>query len=579
MVPRSTTLALLAASTLVLGLAVGGCKKDKVKGAGVASGGAVEAAAYSMAALKAPAEVVAYGGTDNLDELLNKLQGFAGKVHPMAQNLTVMAVKGLQAQLLLTATTGLDLGKPMRFVVSDPKKNPHGQLLLFSSTGEKALVATLPKDHKKGLDGNAYGYSGIYLNFIDQVAVFSKDKAIFGRTKAFLGDLIKAQPTGQLAVVGAIDNVLALYGADFEKSLAEQKKMFDQLAKTNPQMQVGGIGKTLDWMTATSKELDRAVLTTNVGADGMIVSFSLKPKAGTPLEKTFNMMTGDKLSLLAKLPQDSPFFMGAKIDPDKSGDLAVKLFRWSMTMGYGGVKMPAKYGDAMATFWKATSGEFVASAFNAPEGDGLAMAGLIGIRDEGKARESFRTFMGIYEEESMKKALEVTGMKFNYKEDADKIGETQVSSIQVEMGALEKQLGPSAAFLKEMMQGRFAMTKDLWHFSYGSDSLKVLQAFLGGKIKGGLDNKAGTKRMLANAAPGSFFLMYLEPMEVAKRISIGGKNPFAAKLAGTPPAKTGVAFSMGSQNGELKMVLDVPLEQATALAQIPMLMMGMGMGR
>ena len=61
-------------------------------------------------------------------------------------------------------------------------------------------------------------------------------------------------------------------------------------------------------------------------------------------------------------------------------------------------------------------------------------------------------------------------------------------------------------------------------------------------------------------------ILYVSPVELARRASLGGKNPLAESLkdiAGT----TGVALSFTAKTGVFEVVLDVPSEQAKNLAQ------------
>jgi hypothetical protein len=159
-------------------------------------------------------------------------------------------------------------------------------------------------------------------------------------------------------------------------------------------------------------------------------------------------------------------------------------------------------------------------------------------------------------------------MTLEYKEDAYKVGDVGVSTMQVKAGKALAALGPFGPMLEDLMTTHTAHGKDLGVVAYGKDGKATIEAFLGGKIAGGLDQAPGVVRALKNAAPGTFLLMYAAPVELVKGIDLGGKNPLAAKLGDIPASKSGIAISVGAQGGVVTVTLDVPTEQAKNVAQL-----------
>src|SRR5262249_24045545 len=113
---------------------------------------------------------------------------------------------------------------------------------------------------------------------------------------------------------------------------------------------------------------------------------------------------------------------------------------------------------------------------------------------------------------------------------------------------------------------QMAVSKDLAIIGYGKDARKTIEAFLNGKVAGGLDKAAGPVRAFRMGAKDPIGILYVSPVEIAKRAWLGGKHPTADGLkdrAGT----SGIAFSFAAKDGVLELVPDVPSEQAGNVAQ------------
>ena len=324
----------------------------------------------------------------------------------------------------------------------------------------------------------------------------------------------------------------------------------------------------MDWFKATVKELDKVVVESKLGTDGGMLTFQLHPKKGSEVEKTFKQLKGKSLTLLGKLPADSPAFFAGVLDPDTASELTQRLVTWSLTMGAGGAEIPEKYITGMADYWKATTGEFVLAAHPAVEGKGLALTGLMGLRDSAKAQELMKLLAEMYKEPTIAASYKEQGMTMDFKPDAYKVGDVSVSTMKVTMTKGMAELGPIAPLIEDMLTTHTALGKDLGYLTYGKAGKATLEAFMNGKVSGGLDKAPAAVRGLKNAAPNTFFLMCGAPVDIAKGIHFGGKNPLAEKLADAPASKTALCSSMGQKEGVLYLTMDVPVEQAKAIGQL-----------
>lgn len=589
-IPTRYWLALLALVALLCG-----CSDDKktgdaqpgASGAAAPSGAAAAApeAARPLAELEAPADVLVFGGADNFEQFAADVQKLAGEVSPLAAAPLSLGPQ-LQQALKLSSPDALDLTKPARFVLIDPKKNPEKPFALILGTkGKDKLVAALPPTKKENDAGNAYSWlsqteKSVYLNFIGEHAVLTPNKDLFPATKGFLAQLIAAKLPSPVALVGSVKNAMALYATEFAQALQQAKTGIAQAAEAqgpagaapgmpNPAAQLAGATALIDWAAGAIKEVDRVVMTGALPADGATISFHLHPNKGSELEKTIQLLGKRSFNLLGKLPADSPAFLAMSIDPDSSGELTKRLMTWSLSLGMGGQAMPEKYLQASAEYWKATTGEMVFAAHSAVQGKGLSLTGLMGLRDPDKARASTKTMAEMYKEKSVADMYKALGIQVDFKEDAYKVGDVPVMTQQVKLGKALAKLGPFGPMLEDLLMSHVAHAKDMGVVAYGGkDGKPTIEAFLGGKVQGGLDQAPGAARALKNAAPGTFVLAYVSPVALVKGIHLGGQNPLVARLGDINAGQTGLALSIGAQGGVATVTLDVPTEQAKNVAQM-----------
>ena len=594
--PQRIATRLLLICLVLLGLVAGcgGDKKGESAGAGsgkaaASAGSQAQAPVKPLAEIDVPADVLLFGGADNLQQLVTDFQKLATDVAPMAA-VPIMLPALLQQGFKLSSPDALDLSRPARFVFVDPKKFDKPIAIVLATKGKDKLVAALPADKKANDQGNAYSWKGqgedlAFLNFVDDFAVISPNKDLFASHKDFIAQLIKAKLPSPVALMGSVKNAVQLYGPELTAGIqavkAQMQKGAEMQAKggapggspVSP-AQLAGVMAMMDWFDATAKELDSIVMMGSLPADGASLSFYLHPKKGSELEKTFQVLGKRPLDLLAKLPPDTAAFFAMNIDPDSTNELMKKLVAWSLTIGLGGQGQEAvapKYLDAMTAYWKATTGEMVFAAHKDVSGKGMSLTGLMGMRDAAKAHESMKVLAEMYKEKALVDTYKQMGMTLEYKEEAYKVGDVSVSTMQIKAGKALAALGPFGPMLEDLMTTHTAHGKDLGVVAYGKDGKATIEAFLGGKIPGGLDQAPGVVRALKNAAPGTFLLTYVAPIDLVKGMDLGGKNPLAAQLGDVPASQTGIGLSVGAQGGVVTVTLDLPAEQAKAIAKLAML--------
>lgn len=575
---RRWTRALLVLA-LACGGAVAGCDDEK-KPDGVAPTKTQEVAPSGpIEELKAPAEVVTFGGSDSLVSLAKKIGAVGGPMGSAAVN-PAMIGKGMAKTFGLKNDGAFALDKPFRFAMVDPKNLKEPIVLIVSMTSKDELVALLPQDHKKDDRGNAISYpvngETVYLSFIDEFAVFSQDVELFAQQKAFLVQLAGSKVGSEGVAVVSASNATKMYAKELTDAVAEAEKA---LAK-QPGMPMGGDGmkKMAQWFATTAKELDRVVIRLDGLADGGKLAFDLIPKEGSDLKKTFGALGKQKLELLDEVPADAPMAMVAAMDPDSTGELTQSLTAWSLQLSLGD-DVDEELEQAMDDYWKASTGQMAFAAHAVPNVEGLRFSGLFGVRDAEKARAAQKVLRGIYQRDAFKKTYDELGVTMTFKPAAYTVGDVPVDRVEAKLddtagnANLGQALGPSAALFSDLMNTHVAIASPLGVMAYGQDGKAVIEAWLGGDMPGGLDQTPGMVRALKHAAPGLFMVMYGKPLEVMKAMGVAAPQGGQADQGGD----SGLALSAGADEGTLHVVLDLPTTQVAALMGAAMTMKG-GMG-
>lgn len=554
---------------------------DKEEGTGGGTGSTATAAKSARAGAKVElpevglepsADVIVYGGTNTLDDLMGKVQGLAGKVVPQTPPLQQMIGPALQGELRLKSAEPIDVKKPLRFALFDPKKYPKDPTaVMFGITGRDKLEAALPDNKKADDQGNAFSYvkfegstRPVFLNFIGDFVVVTREPTLFGQNKDFLEKLTQAEMPRAGGVVVAMKNINRIFGAEMKQGLSEVRANVSQMAEQMPNLQADSIVTMIDWVTSAIAELEEIRVVGTLFDDGAKAEIILQPAKGSQLAKTFEALSGrGDTALLARLPADSPFFALASFDPAKMEPLATSMMTMMVGAAFGGDEAKAKtYRDAFMEYMKALTGDFVIAAHGGSAGQGLSLVALGGVKDAAKARETYRALAGMYQEPTVVEHYKKLGLQMEVKQGAYEVDGVKVDVISSKLANLPTDMGPVGGMmgmLNELMTQHVAIGKDLTVIAYGSDGRKQVESFLGGKVQGGLKDAKGVARALKHMAANANFLMYVSPVDLARELKLGGMNPLAPALAGID-AETGVAFSAGTTDGVMQIVIDVPVE-------------------
>jgi hypothetical protein len=567
-------------NTLVIAVALGlagGCKKEGKKtgkgkqAAGKAasgtksgsSGGAAVGASGPLAGLKAPASVVAYGGTKSATAFFQKVSGVGSAVMPMVPPFATMIQMGLQKQLHLKTADVIDLNKPVRVAVIDPQKygrNP--AIFLLGTSGKDKFIGALTSK-KKGSGENQFELdtkSGrkAYLNFVGDHVAVSFHKDLFAANKAFLGKLLGASIPAEVAMVMDFSHIHTLYGSVVDARL----DMIDRQMKSNPMMaqQAKGLSNIIPGIKKLFKGADKMVLKLAFPAGGAKVLADFHPKKGSTLASGMSKLKPIKNGCYDRVEAGSPLVIAMNVDAAAAGDLIESMMALSFSMMPTDEAAKKKVSELMKSAWKQMHGDVVMVAPDLGPKE-LALAGLYRVKDGaalGKTMVEMMKFM--YSSPKFIENYKKAGMEVSFKADAYKIGSTPVTVSAIKMTGGKLAANPFGKMISGFMTTHIAAQKDAAYFGYGPAAKQALEKLMSGKVQKPLSGDAGFKRALANAANGTLFLLYVSPSGIAKRVAAAQGGPSAM-----PDVPGGITFSFGMQGGVATMAFDVPKEQLKAI--------------
>lgn len=574
---RSQSAPSLRAASAVLALlalaAAPGCKSDPETPPPPAAGEKGVTAgtpAAPAAKLDVPADVLAYGGSAPLDQALGALHGVAKQVAPVP-DLGQMVGPAMQGEFRLSDPAVIDLKRAIYFAVLNPKVYaPAPAVVIAPITSKDAVMKALPTTGQKTDDaGNAVSYlkyegakSPVFVNFVEGYAVFTRAPEAFPKNKAFIEALSKLKVAGQGTAYLAIDHAMAAFGAEFDAGMTEVRKAMEMAGQASPggAGQVESLQKMMDWMGRSARELAAARITALTTTDGLKLDLWLEPKKGSPTAGYFEALAGTGATdLVGKLPANAPVLMHFSADQTKFVSMAqamTKAFVVDPVFG-GDAAKGAGYMAAMEKYLTNIGGEMALAGLIGANGLDLGM--IFTVKDAKAVREAQLEMAAIYQVPEAAAYYEKLGVKVDFKPEVYKVGDVSVAQINTELVNMPPEAAQMAGLFSELMNQYIAVGDKLGVLAYGANAKATIEGFLNGTTKGGLDQTAGVKRALANSAANRSMLAYVNVIELVKAVKLGGMNPLAPALKDIT-AETGIALSVGSTDGNLEIVIDVPVE-------------------
>lgn len=525
-------------------------------------------AAQALTALSGPPELLLFGGAEAFNGAMAALNTLVNEVTP-APPFSGFAGAQLQNEYSFKSVKGFDLNKSVKFAIFNRKVYRKNPLVLCIGVADKEVVkAAIPKTGQAAdVEGNALSYlkserskRPIYLNFIDEHVCITRDVAIYPKNQEFIAKLLKTPIPHQGMVFFELENLLAAYGAEFEGGLKQVEQMMQMgiaASQVSNAAQTGALfTQLLQRVRVGARSLKRAQVALKLGADGARVDLKLTPKADGAADAVFKALasTGDH-RLLDRLPTDTPLFASLKIDAAKADQLLADWTTLSLAPVFGDKPVDPKYAQAISAYIKALGGEMLMGM--RPEGKSLGMVALFEVKDASAARAAQTTLMSMYTDPALQAYYTQMKMSVAHQAAAYQVAGVDVDVVKTEVTGLPPEAQAMIGLMGEMMTQNIALGEKLGVISYGAEGKAQIEGYLKGTIKGGLKATPGATHALKYAADAAFGVFYINPIDLARRLELGGMNPIAPALKGVESTH-GLTLSAGVSGGDLQIVIDVP---------------------
>ncbi len=356
-----------------------------------------------------PEDVIAVVELPNVVATAPRLQQTAGQIQPGTVVPPVHQVAAVQLLKTQNPQT-VDLSKPLRMVLLAPPRHMF-PVTVFAVPDAAAYLESLRPNIQKQEE-------------VDGVHVYQEESAPFG-----LGVPAPPKPlcigtVGQKAVMGsspvAVRSVMALVAGGnlpeepfFEgdagaavrlrKLLADldaagqnpfnQFKALAQAAQPGAPSQAASMEAIVDAYQAMAEQLE--VLTGQIAfePDATMLTFTVKPAAGSAIESYVNTVPSGELRLLKYMPADATMVCAWR-----SGDISGLLEWYTGWLGkmYGALGMDAETVNqfaGMMNLWKDVMGGEIAVAMSAAPGGPMTVVEALTVGDVEKARKAVATML------------------------------------------------------------------------------------------------------------------------------------------------------------------------------------------
>ncbi len=556
--------------------ALPGCSKNETSDAPKTNAPATNTA-VAPAPVTIPLDIIAYGGTAPLESALGELSTLINTVLPFS-SLSDMAAALLQGEANLTSVAAFDRKQPIRFALANPKKYQNGSIVLVGVTSPDAFVATLPEIEKKKDDqGNQYSYlkvetsnRPVYVNFINNFAVFTREVTLFQDFKPFLEQLTKSnmKGLGSLSVdfdhfLQAYENKTSLALTPIRRSIKNFHGLLNQVGLDSRNI-VAAAGLALPHLSSAEFSL-------TAEAEGLQINASLGFKeAEKPLELLgfLKQLKAQPHDLLKKVPEKAPFFLSLSMGGVDFSSLE-ESFKTAF-VDAGEAKVPGlteKYQAKRDTFLgglKSFDGQAVFTAFPQAEGDKASTVFVLAhATDGGKLETALTEVANMVSDPALAPLYSVP---LAYTASAGKVGDVDMHRV---IGTLtDDQRHKMSTRLANLTSSKSELTVDfaqkdgLLAFSLLDNAersaARMDEIF---KRQNGLDQSAMAKRALNQAVPNSFAILTFNPIEAARQIV--ADTPIAEILKDIN-SQTGLTISAAGEEKTLHMRLDLPMEPLKA---------------
>ncbi|MEE2786947.1 MAG: hypothetical protein VX589_06375 [Myxococcota bacterium] len=513
-----------------------------------------------------PTNVLMYTGTDNPDKTLGTLYQIAQKVTPMVPDPRQMVAPLIQGFFRLSSPVAIDMKKPLRFVLFDPKglgRDPSA--LIVGIKDKKSLAASVGKIEQKTKDrGNEWSYlkragakHPVFVNALKDHMVLTRHPDTFPKNKAFIEALVKEPFSGSGMLSGQIAHAFEHFKDTIDQELASTQKQLGEAAKGMGQPKIAdGVDQSLKNAKAILGDMDTVTLRLDLSPDGLVIRKTLQAKPGTALSKTWGSLESRPHTLLDRFGPETYGVASFAVSKKLYDRLASQIL--DLNALFMGDLNPADSKAVNADYTKFLNGEVAGGLQATPNRGGLSGLAFFGLTDGGKAREAFEAIQQRYTTPEQQAKMAELGVKLTMNK-ADYTVQGLPAFVSTVGSAVPGAPNPAA------MMGLNAITtligKNVGAIATGPEAKTTLETHFDGKQKK-FTARADIERALKTKAPNMIFFGYINPIKVAQKARLSGMNPFATTLADVK-ADSGLALTIGHESGQVVTVLDIPTQLLT----------------
>jgi len=476
-----------------------------------------------------PADVIATVTFAHAATFVGHLGKYVDKVAPgMGARLDgAMLTQGFASMTNAGSLEGIDLDKPVRIILLDPKKHTQSPVVLLASFADVEKL-------KKGA-----GQAKVEAQ--DGRALVGADAEIAAvKTWAFGTLAGQAAPESPTAEVW-LDRVMLAYRADIEN-------FAKQMASMNLGATVQAVLKgEIEVLLAVGEQSDRMMLSLDAADDDAALNVALAPKAGTALARFVAAQKPFDGKLLNGIPSTEHPAM-VMIGHTELGELSEPMYRWLGPILAQIADKP--FDESFHKLWqdwlKLFTGDFAAITWL--EGGATAMNEIISVTDGKAAQKMVQEFLA-----GLKSPKKVSfmgiDMTFTGGFGAAQHGDASIDTVAVaidttNMPALQQEM------MKRMYPDGMKMAYAGWGKTFGiaigpksADQMNAL-----------IDN-AGKPPALSPfvqaAVDGS--VKRKESMVMVMNLAA-----MMAPLSQGPPAQSGMIWTLGFSDGRAALRMDLP---------------------
>jgi len=476
-----------------------------------------------------PADVIATVTFAHAATFAGHLGKYVDKVAPgMGARVDgAMLTQGFASMTNAGSLEGIDLDKPVRVILLDPKKHTQSPVVLLASFADVEKL-------KKGA-----GQAKVEAQ--DGRALVGADAEIAAvKTWAFGTLAGKAAPEAPTAEVW-IDRVMVAYRADIEN-----------FAKQMAAMNLGGTMQAvlkgeIEVLLAVGEQSDRMNLSLEAADDDCALNVALAPKSGTALARFVAAQKPFDAKLLTGMPStDHPAMV--MIGHTELGELSEPMYRWIGPVLAQIADKP--FDDSFHKLWqdwlKLFTGDFAAVSWM--EGGATAMNEVIGVTD-GKAAQ--KTVQDLLAGLKSPKKVSFMGidMTFTGGFGAAQHGDASIDTVGVTFDTANMQ-----EMQKEMMKRMYPDGMKMAYAGWG----KTFGIAMGPKSADQLNALIDSSGKPPTLSPFVQAAVDASAKRKESMVMVMNLAAMMAPLAQLPPAQSGMTWTLGFSDGRAALRMDLP---------------------